>query len=333
MITKDQKPKGGSRIGRIKRFQSYRWSQEMCQKVKPLHKLNNWRCLLMVGEDYFLIIASIVISVWSWNFFPIPIALVIYLLAITVIGARQRGLRVILHSSSHRSAAKNKRLNYLLGTVASGWLTLESMGGYNPSHNSVTKGHHPNLGTLQDPDHQAVVSQGLYESERGGTQVITHLLTLPLQTLKYLRFLLTNRMFSAEETMRERFFRAIYLVSIIALLLHFGWGDVFVFYWLVPLFSTAIWVGLFIQLAEHYPLIEKAPEPNEIYVSRNRNFNPVLNLFFNAHHEGYHLVHHLFPGIPFWNIKEAHELLLEDPIYASVNEDISFQGLINSLTS
>lgn len=319
---------------RSKRFSPYRWSPEICRQIKPINKsLDNWHGPLMAVEDYLIIIATILASVWLWKHSIMPLSLASYLLANLIIGARIRGLRLLLHSASHSSLAKNKHWNYLLGTLFSGWLTLESLSGYNHTHNSLSEGHHLNLGTEGDEDHKSVVSQGLYDPSKGGKQVIIHLLTLPLQTTKYLRFMVKNRILNANESKQERCLRITFYLLSISILWYCGWGHILLLYWIIPLLTTATYIGLFIQIAEHYPLIEKATTPNQIYVSRNRDFNPVLNVLFNTHNEGYHLVHHLFPTLPFWKVKEAHHILMCDEVYASVNQDLSFKAVISSLTS
>jgi fatty acid desaturase len=51
-------------------------------------------------------------------------------------------------------------------------------------------------------------------------------------------------------------------------------------------------------------------------MSRNRNSHFIERFLTGMHNENYHLIHHLFPSIPFWNIPKAHEILMQDPNYA-----------------
>lgn len=53
-------------------------------------------------------------------------------------------------------------------------------------------------------------------------------------------------------------------------------------------------------------------------LNRSRNFiikNPVLSALLTPRHDGYHLVHHLFPWLAVENHKRAHEILLSDAEY------------------
>ena len=54
-------------------------------------------------------------------------------------------------------------------------------------------------------------------------------------------------------------------------------------------------------------------------MSRNRFSHWIERFLCNTHNEHYHLIHHLYPTIPFWNLPKAHRILLEDPEYARLN--------------
>ncbi|MFP4338740.1 MAG: fatty acid desaturase, partial [Halothece sp.] len=108
------------------------------------------------------------------------------------------------------------------------------------------------------------------------------------------------------------------------------WGYYFLLYWIVPLLTTSNWFGSFIQLAEHYPLIETA-ESIDLYLSRNRILSPISNFFIGTHSEGYHLIHHLFPSLPLWNMKKAHSILMQDEMYAALHQETGLNNLIKQL--
>jgi fatty acid desaturase len=286
----------------------------------------------MVFEDWFWIVLASVLSWSAFALLPFSLSIPIYLLgAVPIIGARQRGLRVCNHVGTHGCLAKNKALNYLLSTVFAAWPTLESYSGYDDTHNSLANGHHLNLGTERDVDYQATVQQGVYREGFNDRDMRWHLFALPLQTPGYIRFLLTKRIWNPHENPVERTIRLIFVLATIYLAIALGWGNILLLYWFIPLFTTAVWIGLFVQLAEHYPLME-LPFTDAIFVSRNRILSPWLNFYIGTHYEGYHLIHHLFPELPIWRMEEAHQILMQDPIYASLHQEIGFGALIKQLT-
>ena len=76
----------------------------------------------------------------------------------------------------------------------------------------------------------------------------------------------------------------------------------------------------FLELFEHYPMIETAPRI-DICLSRNRRCEAIFNRVLGIQHgEGYHIVHHKFPLVPQWRSKEVHDILMEDELYASLNQ-------------
>lgn len=295
-------------------------SSEIKREIAVLHRLDNWHGILQVMEDWLLIFGSIFLSLSTWHYLPSAIAWMVYFLAILIIGGRMRGLRVNNHQGTHHALAKNKHLNYLLAAPLGSWLVLESFSGYDDTHNSKNHGHHHQLGTEKDVDHRAVVAQGLYDVSCTNNTVKRFLLTLPLQTLSYLRFLIQNRIWNPQENPVERIARLTMLTVILSSIVALGWGQELVLYWFIPLLTTANWLGSVIQLAEHYPLM-KMDYPLDIYYSRNRLLNPLWNIIIGVHSDGYHQIHHLYPCLPFWNMKKAHHILLQDELYASLNQE------------
>ena len=75
---------------------------------------------------------------------------------------------------------------------------------------------------------------------------------------------------------------------------------------------------------EHSPYLETR-EHEDLLLARNRDYHPLLNLLIGVHWEGYHLVHHLFPAVPSWRLREAHQILLRDEAYAAVHHNTSLR--------
>ena len=44
------------------------------------------------------------------------------------------------------------------------------------------------------------------------------------------------------------------------------------------------------------------------------------------HNVGLHLDHHIFPSVPFYNLKKLHEILLKDPAYVAFAGAKEYKG-------
>jgi fatty acid desaturase len=315
---------------RPKFYSRHPFPLESKKSISALHELDNWHGILQIAEDWLIIGAATTTSIAAGQFLPTWVAVPTYLGATILIGARQRGLRVCNHQATHKALAKNPKLNYWLATLPAAWLVLESFSGFDDTHNSRENGHHPNLGTNKDMDHMSVVGTHLYDIGDSAVSLQQYLWTLPLSTPKYLKFLFGNRIFNPREDSQERVLRCCYFSAIAASLVYAGFGLEFLLYWLVPLFTTANWIGSFIQVAEHYPLMMEA-ESIDIQLSRNRVLSPLWNILVGTHQEGYHLVHHLYPKLPLWNMRKAHQILLADPDYASLPETDNMRALLATM--
>jgi hypothetical protein len=68
--------------------------------------------------------------------------------------------------------------------------------------------------------------------------------------------------------------------------------------------------------------------------SRNHPFSSAVGHLIHPHHNGYHLLHHLNPGIPFHALPKAHALLLGWPRYAAGEHcDSYFIGRMSAVRS
>lgn len=271
------------------------------------------------------------IPVLAWYFGHWITALLTYVVVLFVIGARQRALATILHDAAHGILSRSRRLGRFLGTFVSGYLILQNFTGYVESH--VVR-HHGHFGdSVLDPDFADLIERGLYAAHVGRRHVIRYLTSLvsPASTWRYLRYLIRNRIGPHGETTRERILRLTYLTVLGVFVTVSGWWPYVLLFWVVPLLTSANWIGGLLELAEHYPRMRLVPAI-DLYLSRNRLCGPVTNFFLGIHSEGYHLIHHLFPSMPSWHYRRAHRILLDDPEYRRLNSRQGWRAIIAEMT-
>lgn len=291
------------------KYKRYKFSSEILSQIKELTKLDNWHGLLGLLEDYFIIVASILITCHITWFF--------YLIALLLIGSRQRALATLMHESAHGVLAKNKLLNLVLGTFCSGYLIGQQIIPYKKSHCFK---HHSHLGNPElDPDFKFYQEEGLYNPHSPKEFLVKHIIQ-PLLLFKvplYLFYLLKHRFFGKGGNYQESIIMFVYLLTIVGVSIWFGFWDELILFWLIPYVTVFQVLGYFIEISEHYPLVGK--NTVDLYMTRNR-FSPWFEAFFTSmHSENFHLVHHLLPSVPFWNQVKAHKILLADSNYARHN--------------
>ncbi len=103
----------------------------------------------------------------------------------------------------------------------------------------------------------------------------------------------------------EYLLMAVILTGAVVLAFRYGFTGALLHYWLIPI----LFCGLFANLrgwAEHMLTEHGHPLKETRTVTSNRVLS-FLNLNLN-----YHLEHHLFPAIPWYNLPRVHQLLLEE---------------------
>lgn len=126
--------------------------------------------------------------------------------------------------------------------------------------------------------------------------------------------------FEPRETLWLKSFRIVWLVLLLNLILTLGLKS-FALYYALPFLTTYQWMKFFSDMADHAGVI--GANLRELR-SRNHIFkSKILNFILFPRSDSYHLVHHLFPVIPTWNLREAHSILLENKFYAQLNHGMS----------
>ena len=286
-----------------------KFSKETNIKLNNLSVCDNYHMAIALAADWLVISFAVFLSVFSFYFYPLTLLL---------IGSRQRALATVLHEAVHDRAANHKILNNLLGTLFSGYWIFQCFGAYRKSHVAM---HHGSLGDLNnDPDFQFYVTQGLYQGLNRKQFFFSYVLSpiLLFKVVPYLSYLVTNRLASFKHFRKELFWFSLFWGFVFAVLATFHLFPYFLLYWIIPYLTTFIMIGHFIEISEHCPLLGHYTE--QVKMSRNRFSHFIEAFFLSIHNEHLHLTHHLRPGIPFWRLKEAHKLMLENSVYRQVNE-------------
>lgn len=300
---------------------TYKFNPRISRKLNGLLGLDNYHSVIALLQDWGIIILAGIVANHYFYLYPF---------CLFIIGSRQRALGTLFHDAAHGVAAKNRKLNFLVGSIFSGYWIFLSLPQYKLTH---VKNHHAYLGDENiDPDFKYYIDLGLYDPSLTGSNFLLRHVVAVLFLLKvpnYLYYLIKNRASSIASYPLDFTLMLLQWSIVISITVYYQVFHLIILYWLIPLVTAYAVIGYFIEIAEHYPLMGKSNEV--IHLSRNRFSHWIEDLFFSIHNENYHLTHHLRPGIPFWNMKKSHEIMMEDGNYRKVNEE--FGGIFISKNS
>lgn len=271
------------------------------------HRTRLWHtCALGLADALSIIIICVGVG-WLWRHTAVA-ALVLAPLAAVVVGRQLRALECLVHEASHVNWCRRRRtVNDLLATVIASLPTGAALGPYRTAHLL----HHGRFGTDQDPDLQRYRELDLEDLDRANAARFAGQLA---------------RRFVAY----QRGWVAAISASPATLALPLAWAGLAVVVpgWLLggpacALAALIVWtVGYGLVL----PVVRFIGESSEhvyreadtVFDATVSNLGLVQRLLFHPHGDGYHTIHHLWPGVPHHRIARLHRMMVEnDDFYAA----------------
>lgn len=293
-------------------LEKYHFSPEIVKKIRNLQRKNNWYNFFAIGLDWLIIGSVIYLN------YVIP-TIWMYLISIIIIGSRMRGLDIMMHESSHHMLFKNRKLNKWITCFFAAYPIMISYHAYCKSHMT----HHKYLWSEIDPDNIRYRLVGLDQPPKSKLQFFLRHCLKPIFLIhvpRYLVGMIKVTAYSKEEPLFDVIVRNIYWGTIITCSIIFGFWQELILFWLVPFLTTLQILKYWAEMAEHAGL----ESDQELFATRNSFGNWFERVLIHPHQNSYHLVHHLFPAIPHYNIKKAHLILMEDPEYQKAHHCTGF---------
>jgi len=297
------------------------------QRFKAVFQTQAYRHVLAIIFDWAVIAFTIYASV-CW----LPI--LFYPLAVIIIGARMHALAILMHDATHFRFLKNRQWNDGL----TNWLTMyplfTSIATYRQNHLR----HHQHLNTEEDPDWVAKLGKRAFTFPKTKREF---LLTLGAYLVMYkgisdavwfLRRFQAPAAKQAQQGAEKRWPRLLFYAILFSVLTLTQTWMYYLLFWVVPYLSTFFLFQYVRSVAEHYGELEY---DDALSSTRTTLPNAVERFFLAPHQVGYHLEHHLYPGVPFYNLPRLHQLLMELPTFrqqAHITHGY-LSGLLNELGS
>lgn len=186
----------------------------------------------------------------------------------------------VIHDASHHAAHANRLLNAILGHGSALMLGFTF-----PVFTRVHLQHHAHVNDPEnDPDH--------FVSTGGPLWLIN-------ARFFYHEIYFFQRRLWRKYELLEWFLSRAFVVSIVWVACQYGFIGYIVNFWLVPAGIVGLVLGLFFDYLPHRPFTERDRWKNaRVYPG------PILNLLIGG--QNYHLVHHLWPSIPWYKYQPAY---------------------------
>lgn len=186
----------------------------------------------------------------------------------------------VIHDASHNSAHSDRMINSILGHGSALMLGFAF-----PVFTRVHLQHHANVNDPEnDPDH--------FVSTGGPLWMIA-------ARFFYHEIFFFKRKLWRKYELLEWFLSRAFLFTVVFLGIHYGFIGFVMNFWFVPALVVGIALGLFFDYLPHRPFKERDRWKNaRVYPGK------VLNLLIFG--QNYHLIHHLWPSIPWYKYERAY---------------------------
>jgi fatty acid desaturase len=283
----------GSEVEMLKAFLS---SEESTALFTNLCRIEAWKTLLAIVAEWALIVLAMIL-LFQAGLVALPITLF-------CIGTRQRALSTLLHEAGHCLISENRRFNDIIGNFFLAFPLGDSVRRFR----SVHVRHHFYLGDMKsDADyHHSETFIGHAGSE------MLRLFFSPTQWL-------SRGWIGALSSLTGRELLSVvcwwlFCFTFVSIFTGLNVFIVFIMIWLVARVTVFYGLGILLDFTDHVGL-----RPGSI-AGFTRTCSSYWGLFWlHPYWNGFHLAHHLIPGIPWYNLPKAHRLLLRVPSYASAH--------------
>jgi fatty acid desaturase len=266
------------------------------EQTKNLHKINDLKGIGSVFLEWGCIIlcAFLCAHYFSWYF---------YLFTVIFIGARYLALGLIMHESVHQLISKNKFVNDWISEIFCAWPLIISMRSYRVKHLA----HHAKLNSDEDPDFVAKFDPNWRFPMK--KKQFFKVLAIQLSGIGVFETfkVMSSAQMKTKKDKAPRWYtliRVTFYLSVLSGFILTGNGMTLVLYWLIPFVTWTQIANRLRRIAEHSGIPNK---PADLQ-TRTTTHGLLTRIFLAPKYISYHNEHHIYPGIPCYNLRATHEM-------------------------
>lgn len=276
------------------------------EKIRTLSKIQSFIPISLILLENTIIISIIILNIkYLPSFWLIPSSV--------IIATRMYALYSMAHEAVHFSISRNKLLNDIVAQIFIGipiFINIKKL-------RKVHLLHHKHLLTSLDPEKKQL-NYIEFQFPMNKYKLLT-IIFFDIIGINYIRYKFKN-------------YKSILLLAsfaiVILFLLYNQNFDVlkFIFLWIFPYISVYQLLNRIRLLTEHYYFFEDNSSNTRSIQSSSLEF-----LVFSPYNINYHLEHHLYPSVPFYNLPKLSKYLEYLKIFdKSLTHESSYYSMIKN---
>ncbi|MFJ1706962.1 fatty acid desaturase family protein [Kitasatospora sp. NPDC088346] len=281
---------------------------QLREAIKAAHRTSLWRTTACAAIDHLVAIGLAVGAARAWTALPPAIAAPVTVVALAGIARQQRAVENLVHEGSHYNWSRHhRRANDLLAYVLAALPVGQRLRSYRDSHLR----HHSRFGALDDPDRRRYEELRIEDITRGTLPHFARELVVRLPRYQYgwLKELRSD----ATALLGPSVWSVCVVTVPTCLVAGTRTGITAGVVWLTALLLVLPALRFVSEADEHV-----YTDSTTVFDATVTNTGRLQRLLFHPHADGYHTVHHMWPGIPHHRLARVHRrLMAEDPAFAA----------------
>jgi fatty acid desaturase len=287
----------------------------MLAHVRRLSRVSEWRGIAAIGVEWLVIATAIAF----WHLLPASLGFiryVLYLPVIVAIASRQHALLILMHEGAHHRLSRNRAWNNFAADMFCSFPVAFATDLYRQHHFQ----HHQFTNTAQDPDLIDLKPRedwtwpkdqidAFLVFGRDFLGLAAHKMAASMMLFSPPRNLFYQKKLHLQVADRLR--AITFCASVVAVLWSYDLWLGFFFFWVVPYCTALVPIIRMRMVAEHMA-VESEHELNKSRSIEATLFEKWIFAPLNVH---YHLTHHLYPSLPFYNLPEMQRILLREEVF------------------
>jgi fatty acid desaturase len=258
------------------------------------------RAMSAIARQWAVIAGVIVLTLWLDHWWVYPAAVVI-------IATRQHALAVLMHDGAHGLLLRNRTAGDVVSDLFLAFPLFVSTALYRRHHLD----HHRYLNTDLDPDRDLTALDRdtrawvkVLVGDVSGVNIVKTVDTLDQFSL--LPLLRGDRRVATRMGRRSVVLFVAFVATVVALVVVTASYVDFLLLWLLPMLTALSFILRLRALAEHVG----CADTGGVEGTRTVLPNLVERWLFSPCRINYHLAHHLYPSVPFYNLPRLHRALM-----------------------